>query len=220
MKFIKCIFLFSFFLSSCTSKKDMRDVKDPDQMKPPYKLINLFSRKIQPQTDLVLCGYGYNWCLPNDYEIKNGIGNFAAAYNLIKKKNDSFSLDYARNLIVFLAENLLNEINNNLEVRPDLDVYPFTSDFIDITIHFEDEKRIDLGQGVAIIYLAHGKIKYEGYEIYEYRDRFPAVGNHYLIHEESYAEALDIVKKQGTLTYLQEPCNKTDSSDLKKTDSL
>lgn len=194
MKFIRFVFFLVFLISSCTCKKD---VKDPCQMYPPYKLINLFSQKIKPETDLVLRGYGINWCLPKGYQYKNGIGNFAASYSLQKTKNEEISLGYARNLIVFLTEKLLQEINSNPEVIPDLDVYPFISDLIRISIHFEDENRVDLGQGVAIVYFSKGKIEYEGYKIYEYAGRFPAVGKHFTIHEESYAEALDIVKKQS-----------------------
>jgi hypothetical protein len=59
-----------------------------------------------------------------------------------------------------------------------------------------------LGQGVAIVYFAKGKIKYEGYEIEGYRRPGCAYGQHYTVHEESYEEALDIVKKQGTLKCL------------------
>ena len=214
MKFIRCFFLVFLVFSSCKSKMD---VKDPYQMKPPYKLINLYSRKIQPQTNLVLCGYGYNIFLPDNYEIINGIGNFDASYYLTKNKTDAITLENARNLIVFIAENFLQEINESSEIRPHLDIFPFTSDLLRVTVHFEDKNRIDLGQGVAIIYFSHGKIKYQGYEIEIYRDQYPARGKHYLIHEESYAEALDIVKKQGTLTYLQKPSTETDH---KKTDSL
>jgi len=199
IKYIRLILIFVVLIYSCTSKKD---VNDPYQMTPPYKLINLFSRKIKPETSLILTSYAYNWCLPRDYQCTNGIGNFSASYRLPKSKNDEISLEYARNLIVFLAENLLQDINSNSEVRSHLDVYPFSSNLIHITIHFEDENRIDLGQGVAIVYFSKGKIEYEGYKIDKYTGRYPADGKHYTIHKETYAEALDIVKKQGTLKYL------------------
>lgn len=198
MKYINLFILFILF--SCSSK---RDAKDTYQMYPPYKLINLFSEKIKPETGLVLNGYGINIGLPKGYEVKNGIGNFRASYSLSKDKNDEISLDYARNLIVFLAENLLLDINSDLGIRANLDVYPCSSDGVNIAVHFKDKNKIDLGQGVAIIYFSKGKIKYKGYKIFEYSDKYPADGKHYTIHEESYAEALDIVKKQGNLKYLQ-----------------
>ena len=201
MKYIKFIVavIVLVIISSCSSKMD---VNDPYQMKPPYKLINLFSRKIKPETGLILNAYAYNWCLPRNYVCKNGIGNFRASYYLPKTKTDEISLDYARNLIVFLTENLLQDINSNSEIRSKLDVYPFASDLINITIHFEDEIRVDLGQGVAVVYFSNGKIEYEGYKIEKYTGQYPAEGKHYTIHKETYAEALDIVKKQGNLRYL------------------
>ena len=201
MKLISSLFFLLLMLPSCNGK---REVKYISEMNPSYKLLNLFSRKIKQKTDLILRSYGTNCQLLKDYEDKNGILDFSVGYSLPKTKNDEVSLDYARNLIVFLGENLLQEINANLEVRPDLDVYPFTSDLIRITVRFEDENRIELGQGVAYIYFSRGKIKYEGYKIREYTGRYPAIGEHFIIHEESYKEALDIVKKQGGLKYLQE----------------
>ncbi len=199
MKFISFL-LFCFLVgSSCSTKKD---VKDPYQMYPPYKLINLYSKRIQPETELVLRSYGINCGVPKNYEYKNGIANFRAKYSLEKNSNDKISLEYARNLIVFVAENLTVEINNNGEVRPDLDVYPFVSNSLNISLYFEDKDRVQLGQGVAIVCFANGKIKYEGYHIEGYRKPGWAYGKHYIIHEESYDEALEIVKKQGTLKYL------------------
>lgn len=169
------------------------------EMVPEYKLLVEFSKKIKPGTDLVLTGYGINNHLPKDYEFVNGVANFKVTYSLYKTKNDEISLDQARILLVSVGEALLNEINNNLKIRPGLDVYPLTSDFIRIAIHFEDELKIDLGQGVSEVYFSNGKLKYERYEIRDYPNRYPATGKHYIIHEETYAEALEIVKKQGSL---------------------
>jgi len=199
MKFINYLFIFFISLSSCTNKKN---VKNWCQTYPPYKLIIEFSQKINPETNLVLRSYGINWCLPKGYQ-KKGIGNFSASYSLSKKKNENVLLDDARKLTLFVAENFLQEINSNGEITPELDVYPLTSEFLDLCLHFEDENRIDLGQGVAIVYFNNGKIKYEGYDIHKYTGSYPAEGKHFVMHEETYAEALEIVKKQGGLTYLK-----------------
>jgi hypothetical protein len=198
MKFIRFVFVFVFVFSSCSSKKDVVEL---DKFPPPYKLLRQYSKKIKPETDLILTGYGFNWCLPKGYE-KKGIGNFSVSYKLTKTKNDKISDENARNLMVFLTENLLKEINTNIEVRPNLDVYPFSSDLVRIDVFFKDEDQVQLGQGVAIVYSANGKIKYEGYNIEGYRKPGCAYGKHYILHEESYAEALDIVKKQGDLRLL------------------
>ncbi|PIR34256.1 MAG: hypothetical protein COV37_13595, partial [Bdellovibrio sp. CG11_big_fil_rev_8_21_14_0_20_39_38] len=72
----------------------------------------------------------------------------------------------------------------------------FTNNLLDLTLHFKDENRIDLGQGIAIIYYSKGKIKYKGYRIHEYTGRYPARGEHFTIHEETYEQALEMIKKQ------------------------
>ncbi len=199
MKYINYFLIFCFFCAcSCSKKKEV----DLSQMYPPYRLIHLFSQKIKQDSGLILRSYGINNFLPENYEYINGIRDFSISYSLGKTKNDEISLDHARNLVVYLVENLLEEINSNNEVTPDLDVYPFISDLLTLSIYFEDESRIHLGQGVAMAHLYHGKIKYKGYYILKYRDRYPAEGRHYLIHEESYAEALEKVKKQGNLKML------------------
>lgn len=185
--------------SSCISNNDK---KIPTRDYPPYRLIIEYSNKINPETNLVLSSYGINIGLHRGYNYKNGIGNFSATYRLIKSKNDEVSLEKSRDLLVFLIENLLQDINSNPEIGPYLDSRPFLSDSLRIALYFEDEKRIQLGQGVALVYLSKGKIKYEGYKIKEYSEKYPALGEHYIIHEESYAEALDIVKKQGNLKIL------------------
>lgn len=188
MKYINIIIICVFFIFGCSVKSDSKKF-------PYYKLIIEFAQKIKKETGLVHTGYGINNTLPEGYHRK-GIGNFDASFRLQKNKNDEITLEFARNLILFLGENFLQEINSDLEVRPDLDFYPFTSDSIDITVHFEDENRVDLGQGVALIYFKRGKIIYQGYKIQEYATRYGTVGKHFTIHEESYAEALEIVKKQ------------------------
>jgi hypothetical protein len=193
MKFINIfVALFIVLLLPSCNKNDKR----ASEMYPPYKLITTFSQKIKPETDLVLYSYGVNNYLPKDYQFKNGVACFGASYALYKNKQDEVSIEYARTLVVYLTEGLLKEINTDPKLRPDLDIYPFTSDLIRIAIYFKDENKIDLGQGVASVYFSKGKIEYERYDIREYTGRYPAYGKHFTIHEESYAEALDIVKEQ------------------------
>ena len=200
MKFINLILIHCLVILSSCCKKDRQVM--PEDVLPEYKLIDTFSKKIKTETNLILRAYGINMDLPKGYFHKNGTANFYVSYRLCKAKQDEISLEQARNLTVFLTEKLLQEINSTLEVRPSLDTYPFVSDLIKVVLYFEDEKQIDLGQGVAVVYFLKGKIKYEGYKIYEYRETYPARGKHFVIHEETYAEALDIVKKQGALAHL------------------
>jgi hypothetical protein len=196
MKFIRLFIITQILILSQSCENSS---KRPSEIVPEYKLLNVFSEKIKPKTGLVLYSYGINNHLPKGHQFKNGVANFGVSYALYKTKQDEISIEYARSLLVSLAENLLEAINADLKIRPHLDVYPFTADLIRIAIYFKDENQIDLGQGVAEVYFSKGKIEYERYDIREYTDRYPAKGKHVVIHEETYAEALDIVKKQGSL---------------------
>lgn len=189
MKYFSLIFSCVFLVLSCSKRNDVTKY-------PPYKLINEFAQKIKPETDLVLTAYGINFGLPKGYQ-KKGIGNFTVSFRLQKNKSDEVSLEYARNLIVSLGEKFLEEINSNMEIRPDLDFYPFPSDYLDISVRFVDDNRVQLGQGVAVIYFWEGKIVYEGYKIEQYETGYGPVGKHFTIHKESYAEALETVRKQN-----------------------
>lgn len=189
---ILLILIISFLSCACKKKQEISTTEYP-----PYKLIIDFSKKIKTNTNLVLNGYGINIGLRRGFNYKNGIGNFSASYYLKKSKSDEISLENARNLLVYLTENFSREITSNHEIFQHLDAHQCLSDLMRISLYFEDENRIELGQGVSHIYFSRGKIKYEGYNITEYTGKYPAIGKHYTIHEESYADALDIVKKQG-----------------------
>ena len=199
MRFTRFLLIILITLISCTCK-NTRSI--PTREYPPYKLIIDFSKKIKSNTSLVLDGYGINIGLHKGIDYTKGIGNFSASYYLKKNKSDEISLENARNLLVFLTENFSREITSNNEISQYLVAHQYLSDLMRISLYFEDENRIQLGQGVAHIYFSKGKIKYEGYNITEYTGKYPAIGKHYTIHEESYADALDIVKKQGNLKYL------------------
>ena len=194
MKFTRFfIFIFCFFIiSSCQNKN-----KKQGEILPAYKLIKNFSEKIRPKTDLILRSYAVNYDLPKNYEYRNNIANFKTTYSISKDQKDTVSLKKAREIFVSLTESLLKEINANLEIRPDLEAYPCTRDSLEITIHFEDKNRVDLGQGISTVYFSKGKLTYEGYNIYEYTGQYPAHGKHFTIHEETYEEALNIVQESG-----------------------
>ena len=162
MTFFKCIMFFCLALSVACSKRDA------SEMLPEYRLINNFSKKLKEKTDLVLCCYGVNNYLPREYPFKNGLACFDADYTLTKTRYDTISLEEARCFLVSVVENFLQEINSNLEVRPLLDVYPFTSDFIRVCIYFKDENHINLGQGISRVFFSEGKLKYERYEIWTF----------------------------------------------------
>jgi len=56
-----------------------------------------------------------------------------------------------------------------------------------------------LGNGVSEVFFSEGKIKYRRYEIEKYTKKYSAEGKHFILHEKTYAEALEIIKKQGNI---------------------
>lgn len=198
MKFIKHVFLVCFFLLLASCKRDITEIF------PQYKIITNFSKKIKPQTGLVLYSYGINNDIPERYKHnkKNGAVSFSASYYLYKTQRESFSIEAARCLLVSVVESFLEEINSNPKIRPDLDIYPFNSDLINIDIYFVDENKVNLGHGVAEVRFSKGKIKYDGFRIDEYSPDWHVKAKYFPILRESYAEAFELVKKQGCLRQL------------------
>lgn len=188
-----------------------------------YKLITTFSKRIQQRTGLFLSGYGINNHHPKKYQFKNGVHDFLADYRMYKTQQDVISLENARRLVVSVAEGFLQEINSNLKVRPDLDTYPIISDLIAITICFKDENHKELGNGgISNIFFSEGEIIYDRHEIHDYAERYsfpegmhitddkgrgykvirPPANKNITVHKESYADALDIVKRENGLMQL------------------
>lgn len=197
MKFIKATIILTILFNITSCKK--RDLDYDSKVLREYKLIEEFSSKLKEKTNLNLYSYGININKPKGYKFINGVINFYVSYTMYLNRENVVSLETARSLLVSVADGLLHSINNNPKVRDDLDKFPFTSDLLTISIYFEDENKISLGNGVSYIYFSQGKIKYEGYEIYEY---YSGMGKDYTIHEETYAEALESVNKSGALMEL------------------
>ncbi len=169
-------------------------------MIPGYKFIKEFSERIKSETNLRLSSYGINGKLPDNYKVKNGTADFKISYVLNKDKEDVISIDEARAQIICLVESFINELNSNLEIRPYLDFFPCTDDMVTISLYFEDQNRVDLGNGICYVYYSKGKIEYERYEIEKYTDCYTTLGKHFIVSKESYSTALETVKNQGLLT--------------------
>lgn len=182
MKYNSFYLFFILILCSFNSKEN-----EVSEVYPPYQVIRTSSKKIEAKSGLALRTYGVNYGLPKDYPYKNEIANFTASYSLT---NQQCNLEKARELIIFVAKSLLQEINSNDAVKAGLEVCPMKHHSLDLAIHFEDANRVHLGQGVAKVYLQNGRIKYEGYNISEYTGRYPAKGKYHQIHEETYGDAL------------------------------
>jgi hypothetical protein len=163
---------------------------------PEYKFLEEFSEKITPKTELNLWSYGINNNLPRGYVLSNDLANFTLSYDLTKSKDDEISLVFARKLLVSVVEAFLTEVDSTPNIRSQLEIVPLNSDRVSVSIYFIDKNGIELGQGISSIYFSKGKLKYEQYEILEYRDRHSTKGKHLKVHEETYEEALKIVREQ------------------------
>ncbi len=184
-------FLFLILLSCSRQKKDISEIV------PEYKFIVTFAEKIKKESGLLLWCYGINNGNIDYDEIKNGVVNFSSDYALNKTRQDVVSLDEARVIFVHLVESFLEEINTDLEIRPKLDFFPFPSTRLRMSLIFRDENRIELGSGVSKVRFSGGNIEYQRYEISHYTGHYPAEGKRFLMHKETYEEALEIVKKQS-----------------------
>ena len=185
INFLLCVSVVLVF--SCEKKRvSILDV-------PKYKFIYDFSEKMKEKHRLILYCYGVNINSKPQKKDSN-VSDFSIDYVLYKSRYDTVTLEEARSLLVFVVENLLSEINSNYEIRDNLDFFPFTIDSIRLVIYFKDENKINLGGGIAKLRFSKGNIKYEKYDIEEYREVYPAIGKHSIIHQESYQDALDIVK--------------------------
>jgi hypothetical protein len=141
---------------------------------------------------------------------KRDVDEIVPGYKLIRNFSDKIKpktklvlFAYGINVFNPKGYKLINHIgcfDASYTIRSDLDVYPFTADRLHMSLCIVDENKVELGQGIAKVYFSRGKIEYERYDISEYTGRCPAKGKYFTVHEESYEEALKIVKEQNCLT--------------------
>lgn len=201
MKYFSISCLLFTLLISCNNSKTNQSTYENQNEVSIYNTIQDFSNRIKKNTGLTLCSYASNHHLPKNYIFKNEIATISVDYKVFKNRNDVISIDEARNLIINLEESFLKEINSNQKTFSKLETYPFNQNLVDVGIYFIDENQIDLGQGVSEVRFFEGKITYKSYEISEYTEKYPVLGRHFKIHEESYEEALEIVKQNNELIY-------------------
>jgi hypothetical protein len=164
---------------------------------PDYRLIKRFSKRLNKEAGAVLYCYGTS-PHQSEWDIQRyGKSTFDVTYFFIKSQKDLVSLEEARCTLVSVAESFLEEINTDPEVKPSLDVYPLTYDWIKLYINFKDENKADLENGgISIIYFSGGRIRYETVEDPEGKPSKRRISTYY---EEPYEKALEIVKEQGCL---------------------
>lgn len=104
------------------------------------------------------------------------------------------SLDQSRKLIVSCVDEYIEAVNNNADIRPYLHNYPFTEQNVEVAIFiYENNKFTEVQPGqVSCVSELKGKICYHTKDP---EDEYKLE----TLHEESYAEAVRIVREQGRL---------------------
>jgi len=100
----------------------------------------------------------------------------------------------ARRLLFELREDVLNIVNSDESIRPELDHYPFKFEDIDLSIVFF--KKNNFGTYIGLPYIAsvnHLKKKGRIYYFFEDKQTGHSLGDDY---SESYEEALKIIKEE------------------------
>ncbi len=98
-----------------------------------------------------------------------------------------------------ISEGLLKSIHEKSNEIPELKDHPVGRESLMVVIYFKDEHQVALGNGVSRVINNRGKVKYECYKIEKYEGKYPAIGKDQILLEESYEDALEIVKRQGAL---------------------
>lgn len=172
MKFLKLFSLIMIlFSNSCHTSR----VAIASKYK--QKITSSFANDMKNDHDYGMYAYGGL--------IRENIELFTMYFETQKK----VTLDESRMLILNCVEELLNRINSNEKIRPYLSVYPFTSDGLVLDLLFRDFYGNIISDGqISTVYLLNGKIFYETYD--QQTKRYIDV------QEESYQDALKIVKEQ------------------------
>ena len=175
MKIIyKLVVLFVFFLSASfnpfTSQSEMEKAK--------YQLIYYYTKDLKKKENLILSGIGGMNLGKDKIQL----------ITLCFSSKKALNLDQTRALVIDNVEDLLKSINSNQRLHPFLHDYPFTSKNINFSIIFEQSA----GEWVqppfiAYVHAENGKIRY---------DIRPKNGHLQDVNEETYQEALKIVKEQ------------------------
>lgn len=143
-------------------------------------LIRRFGKYTQEKYGLCLCGLG-GGADPGKIYLLNLA--FQATQQPISK-------DDARKLILTIHDELLAEINHDVELKPYLKFYPFTSENVDIKVYFRNKDRSDVFYPyIRAASIAKGKL------IFATKDPEEKYG-YKTWDEETYKEAVAIVNEQ------------------------
>ena len=176
-----CYFLLLFlFLAGC-SISNSKNYQVPEYEKMADRITAKTAKKIEKETGLRLCGTGGG--------MMNHIRMMAMSFDC----SHEIDIEQARELVLHCANEYLNAINSNEEIRPHLVQYPFMPKNvqIDIFIHPSDQREIPTGS-LVVVSTSYGMISY----------MVRGTGSERLkdVHEETYEEAVKIVEQKSLTT--------------------
>ena len=167
-----CIFSFLFGCSSF-------GYQSPRYVKLAHEITAKTAKKLKEQKGLALAGTGG--------QMMGDIQMMMMGFNFYKV----IDIETARQLLVDSVQEYLSDINSNEEIKPHLHNYPFTPKNVEIVIYFYNPD----GSQVSPSKLSIAEACRD--EIIYYIDD-PQKHTLKLLHEESYEEALKLVKKDGS----------------------
>jgi hypothetical protein len=179
---INLLILFLLILFSCSKDGSILQKKENDLHKETdmYEVIQIVSKKLQIKYGLQLVGIGGG-------ADEKGVWSLDASYKYSGPK--ILEIEEARKIILNCIEEFLWEANNNLEFRPAMKEFPFSSKNIGILIITYDEKG-NLVHFPYISVISHGDgiINYKSLDT---KITLPYVNN----RRETYEEALALSQK-------------------------
>jgi len=200
---INLIFLFVFIFCSSfnffTGKSKTQEYVQPDYVKYEHQIVAQFVKEAEKECNLVCVGTGGS--MPYNVE---KIDIMFYAYR-------PATIEQARELEVALTEKLLKLVNSHEKIRPFLNVYPFTSEYLHLSVNFKDRHGKRYKEGIdSVLRGRDDKIFYKKEEEYTYwgggvignngeikRENSECTDTRFVtLHSESYLEALKIVQDQ------------------------
>ncbi|NGX34800.1 MAG: hypothetical protein K1060chlam1_01156 [Candidatus Anoxychlamydiales bacterium] len=142
------------------------------------------SKKFEKENNLVLVGNGVNTDKTIDTPKRNSIHQFEVMFS----SSEELNLKQARKKLTISVNRYLKEINENKKLRKYLCDYPFTNNNLFYSIFFYDKTgNLRFENNIHSCVLDGDKIYYE----IAHSD-----GTYSFAHEETYEEALEIVKSE------------------------
>ena len=172
------LFLVLFIFISVFGCSSFRD-QMPDYEKIADKITNRTAEKLKKEKKLTLIGIGGR--------MMDDIQMMAMSFNYYQEVN----LEQARELLIYVINEYLSDINNNQDVRPYLHEYPFTSKNVEIRIFiYGPDRRTLHPDKIGYISSIDGVLEY-----------YTGADDDHPICRETYTEALsEIAFSQGLET--------------------